>query len=115
MVQPAAGATNLGRCEWPRGTCRAGSATGPTREGALAAELAAIAPDVVALQESWVEPDGATQADVLADRLGLHAVTAAELSGFDRYPGAPYWVVNALDLPLAPRARGGPPAARRAR
>jgi len=66
------------------------------REGALAAELGAIAPDVVALQESWVEPDGATQAAVLAERLGLHAVTAAELSGFDRYPGAPYWVVNAL-------------------
>jgi endonuclease/exonuclease/phosphatase family metal-dependent hydrolase len=33
---------------------------------------------------------------VLADRLGLFAVTAFELAGFDRYPQAPYWVVNAI-------------------
>lgn len=66
------------------------------RETALATELAGITPEVVALQESWVEPGGATQAAVLGDRLGLHAVTAAELAGFDLYPGAPYWVVNGL-------------------
>jgi endonuclease/exonuclease/phosphatase family metal-dependent hydrolase len=66
------------------------------RARAIVAELTRIAPDVVALQESWVEPDGATQAGELAGALGLHAVTAAELSGFDRYPTAPYWVVNGL-------------------
>jgi endonuclease/exonuclease/phosphatase family metal-dependent hydrolase len=53
-------------------------------------------PDVVMLQESWVEPDGKAQAHVLAERLGLFAVTAFELAGFDRYPQAPYWVVNAI-------------------
>ena len=53
-------------------------------------------PDVVMLQESWVEPDGTTQAHQLAQRLGMFAVTAFELAGFDRYPEAPYWVVNAI-------------------
>ncbi len=55
-----------------------------------------VDPDVVTLQESWVENDGPTQAGVLAGLLGMHAVTAAELAGFDRYPQAPYWVVNAV-------------------
>jgi endonuclease/exonuclease/phosphatase family metal-dependent hydrolase len=73
---------------------RAGDWT--ARQDAITGELAGLEPDVVALQESWVEPDGATQAAVLADRLGLHPVTAAELAGFGRYPTAPYWVVNAL-------------------
>jgi endonuclease/exonuclease/phosphatase family metal-dependent hydrolase len=53
-------------------------------------------PDVVMLQESWVEPDGKAQAHVIAEQLGLFAVTAFELAGFDRYPQAPYWVVNAI-------------------
>lgn len=66
------------------------------RQEAQLATLAEVGPDVVALQESWVEPGGATQAGWLAGRLGLHAATAAELAGFDRYPGAPYWVVNSL-------------------
>ena len=66
------------------------------RAQAITAELRALGPDVVALQESWVEPDGATQAAMLGERLGLRAVTAAPLAGFDRYPTAPYWVVNAL-------------------
>ncbi len=67
-----------------------------SRQQAQLATLAEVTPDVVALQESWVEPEGATQAGWLAERLGMHAVTAAELAGFDRYPGAPYWVVNSL-------------------
>jgi endonuclease/exonuclease/phosphatase family metal-dependent hydrolase len=66
------------------------------RGRAIATELAALSADVVALQESWVEAGGATQADGLAAELGLHCVTAADLAGFDRYPTAPYWVVNAL-------------------
>jgi len=66
------------------------------RHAAIETVLADARPDVVMLQESWVEPDGATQAHLLADRLGLHAATAAALAGFDRYPQAPYWVVNAI-------------------
>ena len=66
------------------------------RHPAIESVLVDAQPDVVMLQESWVEPDGTTQAHVLADRLGLHAVTAAELAGFTRYPQATYWVVNAL-------------------
>lgn len=66
------------------------------RHFAIAAVLADADADVVMLQESWVEPDGGTQADLLADRLGLHVATAAALAGFDRYPQAPYWVVNAI-------------------
>jgi len=66
------------------------------RHRALVATLTALEPDVVALQESWIEPDGASQADAFAVELGAHAVTAAELSGFDRYPTAAYWVVNGL-------------------
>ena len=74
------------------------------RARAIIEELDALAPDVVALQESWVEPDGATQADELGRALGLHASTAAALAGFDRHPEAPYWVVNALlaRWPLTP-------------
>ena len=66
------------------------------RQSAIEHVLDDLAPDVVTLQESWVEPAGRTQAAVLADELGLHAVSAAELAGFDRYPSAPYWVVNAV-------------------
>lgn len=66
------------------------------RERAVVAVLDELDPDVVTLQESWVEASGDTQAEHLAQELGLHAVTAAELAGFDRYPQAPYWVVNAV-------------------
>lgn len=66
------------------------------RQEAIEAVLADLDADVVTLQESWVEPDGATQADALGAALDRHAVTAAELAGFDRYPQAPYWVVNAV-------------------
>jgi endonuclease/exonuclease/phosphatase family metal-dependent hydrolase len=66
------------------------------RERAVMAVLDGLDPDVVMLQESWVEADGSSQAAVIAHELGLHSVTAAELAGFDRYPQAPYWVVNAV-------------------
>ena len=66
------------------------------RERAVVHHLRAQLPDVVMLQESWVENNGTTQAAVLADELELFAVTAEALAGFDRYPGAPYWVVNAI-------------------
>ncbi len=66
------------------------------RERAIVATIDGVRPDVVTVQESWVEAGGATQADVIAGELGWHAVTAAELAGFARYPDAPYWVVNAV-------------------
>ena len=66
------------------------------REGAILDHLRRHAPDVVMLQESWIENGGATQAGEFATALGMHAVTAAELAGFDRYPTAPYWVINAI-------------------
>jgi endonuclease/exonuclease/phosphatase family metal-dependent hydrolase len=66
------------------------------RHDAIVHVLTDLDCDVVTLQESWVEPNGATQASALASELGMHAVTAAELAGFDRYPNAPYWVVNAV-------------------
>lgn len=66
------------------------------RHDALRCWIQRADPDVLTLQESWVQPDGTTQADRLAEELGLHAVSAADLAGFDRYPQAPYWVVNAV-------------------
>ncbi|MFM9033523.1 MAG: endonuclease/exonuclease/phosphatase family protein [Mycobacterium sp.] len=66
------------------------------RHGALRSWIERTAPDVLTLQESWVERDGATQAARLGAELGMHSVTAAQLAGFDRYPQAPYWVVNAV-------------------
>ena len=66
------------------------------RHAALRSQIEQTAPDVLTLQESWVEPDGATQAACLSDELGMHTVTAADLAGFDRYPEATYWVVNAV-------------------
>lgn len=87
------------------------------REGAILHHLRTVAPDVVMLQESWIENDGRTQAEGLAEQLGMHAVTAGALAGFDRYPSAPYWVVNAvmsrwplriLDAVPLPDERGEP-------
>lgn len=66
------------------------------RHTALRSWIQGSAPDVLTLQESWVEPEGTTQAARFGKELGLHAVTAADLAGFDRYPEAPYWVVNAV-------------------
>lgn len=66
------------------------------RHAALRSGIQHSAPDVLTLQESWVEPDGTTQAARLGEELGLHSVTAADLAGFDRYPQATYWVVNAV-------------------
>jgi endonuclease/exonuclease/phosphatase family metal-dependent hydrolase len=66
------------------------------RHTALRSGIAQIAPDVLTLQESWVERGGSTQAARLSEELGLYTVTAAELAGFDRYPDASYWVVNAV-------------------
>ena len=66
------------------------------RHAALRSWIERSAPDVLTLQESWVEPNGTTQAARLGEDLGLHSVTAADLAGFDRYPEAPYWVVNAV-------------------
>jgi hypothetical protein len=66
------------------------------RHDAIEAVLVDAGADVVMLQESWVQPDGATQAHRLAERLALRATTAASLAGFDRYPQASYWVVNAI-------------------
>lgn len=62
----------------------------------MCAKLGEIDADLIFLQESWVEPNGHSQAAILSDTLGLHSATAFELSGFDEYPGAPYWVVNAI-------------------
>ena len=66
------------------------------RHAALRSWIERTAPHVLTLQESWVEPDGTTQAARLGEELGLYSVTAADLAGFDRYPQAPYWVVNAV-------------------
>ena len=66
------------------------------RHAALRSWIEQTAPDVLTLQESWVEPDGTTQAARLGEELGLHCVTAADLAGFERYPEATYWVVNAV-------------------
>jgi endonuclease/exonuclease/phosphatase family metal-dependent hydrolase len=66
------------------------------REKAIRAHMELIDPDVMMLQESWVENGGPTQAGVLAEMLDRHCVSAERLAGFDRYPAAPYWVVNAI-------------------
>jgi hypothetical protein len=67
-----------------------------SRERAIVHHLRAEQPDVAMLQESWVENEGPVQAEILAAELGMFAVTASVLAGFDRYPSAPYWVVNAI-------------------
>ena len=88
---------------------------GRARGTAIAHELEQLGADVVAVQESWVEPDGRTQAGTLAAAFGHHAVTAFELAGFDVYPTAPYWVVNGLISRWPLELVGRPRAARRAR
>jgi endonuclease/exonuclease/phosphatase family metal-dependent hydrolase len=50
------------------------------REEQIAATLAALGADIVALQESWVTPDGATQAERLAHQLGYDHWYAATSS-----------------------------------
>jgi endonuclease/exonuclease/phosphatase family metal-dependent hydrolase len=51
------------------------------REAAIRADLAAVAPDIVFLQESWSAVDGTDQIGDLADQLGLpyHCATARDL------------------------------------
>lgn len=66
------------------------------RHHAIQTVLKEHTPDVALFQESWVEPDGSTQAALFAEQLGLHCSTAAELAGFTTYPQATYWVVNAI-------------------
>ncbi|MBJ7308135.1 MAG: endonuclease/exonuclease/phosphatase family protein [Acidimicrobiia bacterium] len=66
------------------------------RQLAIESELTSVEPDLVMLQESWVEPNGNTQASLFAKHLGFHSATAIELAGFDTYPQATYWVVNAI-------------------
>ncbi len=66
------------------------------REAAIVHHLRHESPDVAMLQESWIENGGETQAERFAESLGMHAATAAELAGFDRYPDAPYWVINSI-------------------
>ena len=66
------------------------------RQAVLRTWIERTGPDVLTLQESWVEPNGTTQAARLGDELGLHSVTGADLAGFDRYPEATYWVVNSV-------------------
>lgn len=66
------------------------------RQLAIESVLASVAPDLVMLQESWVEPNGRTQASLLAEGLDFHSASAIELAGFDTYPQANYWVVNAI-------------------
>lgn len=67
-----------------------------TRHTALRSWIDQAGPDVLTLQESWVARDGKTQAALLSEELGLYSVTAAALAGFDRYPQASHWVVNAV-------------------
>ncbi len=66
------------------------------RQLAIESVLTTVSPDLVMLQESWVEPNGHTQASLFAKHLGFHSATAIELAGFDTYPQANYWVVNAI-------------------
>ena len=81
------------------------------RQPAIAAVLAAERPDLVGLQEVWVEEGGANQAEVLAGRRGLHAAvgevrfrdglafTNAVLSR---------WPLRTVGAPPLPRADGSP-------
>ncbi len=84
------------------------------RERAISGVLAEQAPDIVCLQESWVDPAGTTQAERLAARVGdLHHVVA------DRPPGMTgvtatnavltRWPVRASETCWLPRAGGGVP------
>jgi endonuclease/exonuclease/phosphatase family metal-dependent hydrolase len=82
------------------------------RQGAIAAVLAAEAPDLVCLQESWVVADGPSLAEGLGDRCGLHHVDA------EQHPDRPAsvgnavlsrWPVLARDTLWLPRADGGVP------
>ena len=66
------------------------------RHAALRSWIERTAPHVLTLQESWVEPDGTTQAARLSQELCLNSATAANHAGFDRHPEAPYWDVNAV-------------------
>jgi endonuclease/exonuclease/phosphatase family metal-dependent hydrolase len=81
------------------------------RQGPIAAVLEAQRPDLVGLQEVWVEEGGANQAEVLADQLGLHAAvgevrfrdglafTNAVLSR---------WPLRSVEHQRLPRADGSP-------
>jgi endonuclease/exonuclease/phosphatase family metal-dependent hydrolase len=84
------------------------------RQTAIAAVLAAEAPDVVCLQEAWVVPDGPSQAALLAEDLGYHHVDADQ---HRRQRSAPTignavlarWPIERSETMWLPRLSGGLP------
>ena len=50
----------------------------PDRQAAISSTLRSVRPDVVLLQETWVERDGEAQTEVLAGGLGYHEVHGGE-------------------------------------
>jgi len=49
------------------------------RQAGIAQLIEQVAPDILGLQEVWVEQDGANQAEILAERLGGYHVAHGEL------------------------------------
>ena len=84
------------------------------RQGAIAAVLAAEAPDVICLQEAWVVPDGPSQAALLAEQLGYQHVDADQ---HRRVRSAPTignavlcrWPIERSETIWLPRLAGGLP------
>jgi endonuclease/exonuclease/phosphatase family metal-dependent hydrolase len=84
------------------------------RERVISTVLAEQYPDVVCLQESWVDLDGSTQAKRLAKAVGdLHHVTADTPSGMTGVTATnavlSRWPVSAAETCWLPRAGGGVP------
>jgi endonuclease/exonuclease/phosphatase family metal-dependent hydrolase len=82
------------------------------RQDAIAKVLAAEAPDVVCLQEVWIDADGTTLSQQLADALGLHHVDAdRHHDGHSTIGNAVLsrWPIAAAKTLWLPRRDGGLP------
>jgi endonuclease/exonuclease/phosphatase family metal-dependent hydrolase len=86
------------------------------RHGAIGRTLADLDADVVCLQETWVEPAGIRQVDLLGDELGLHAAVAdagvADRPGVANAILSRWPVVDVTTVPLP--GTGGRPSPRHA-
>ncbi|MEL6983779.1 MAG: endonuclease/exonuclease/phosphatase family protein [Actinomycetota bacterium] len=81
------------------------------RQPAIAAELASLEPDVALLQEVWATEDGADQAAILGDRLGMHVARTVDGAGRPQAFGNAIlsrWPILDQEMVVLPDAEGNP-------
>ena len=77
------------------------------REAALVATMHATSPDIIFLQESWVDEGGADQASVLGEQLGLEHHCRSEADGGRANAIISRWPLSDVESHNVPSVDGG--------